>query len=132
MGKVVKKNKHSIETNNNKPTFVVSDKDFRINDDYVILLANIKQRFRNSQIKAAVRVNDTMIEFYWSVGADIVEMQRIHKWGSGVIKQLSLDLRSAFPDKDGFSVRNFAFLNRQDCTANNSAVGRERNNRDSK
>ena len=93
MGKIVKKNKHSIETNNNKPTFVVSDKDFRINDDYVVLLANIKQRFRNSQIKAAVRVNDTMIEFYWSVGADIVEMQRIHKWGSGVIKQLSLDLR---------------------------------------
>ncbi len=112
MGKIVKKNKHSIETNNNKPTFVVSDKDFRINDDYVILLANIKQRFRNSQIKAAVRVNDTMIEFYWSVGADIVEMQRIHKWGSGVIKQLSLDLRSAFPDKDGFSVRNLEYMKR--------------------
>ena len=112
MGKVVKKNKHSIETNNNKPTFVVSDKDFRINDDYVVLLANIKQRFRNSQIKAAVRVNDTMIEFYWSVGADIVEMQRIHKWGSGVIKQLSLDLRSAFPNKDGFSVRNLEYMKR--------------------
>ena len=92
------------------PIFIVSDKNFSINDDYITLLSNIKQRFKNSQIKAAVRINDAMLDFYWSVGFDIVEMQSIHKWGSGVIKQLSLDLRAAFPDKDGFSVRNLEYM----------------------
>lgn len=74
------------------------------------MLSNIRQRFRKSQIKAAVKINDTLIEFYWSVGSDIVEMQNKHKWGSGVIKQLSLDLRAAFPCKEGFSVRNLEYM----------------------
>ena len=112
MEKNIERRKESLKSNEDKPVFVVSDKNFRINNDYIVLLSNIKQRFKNSQIKAAVRINDTMIEFYWSVGSDIVEMQRIHKWGSGVIKQLSLDLRSAFPDKDGFSVRNLEYMKR--------------------
>ena len=110
MEKNIKKSKNSPKTNDNEPSFVVSDKYFRVNNDYIVLLSNIKQRFRNSQIKAAVRINDAMIDFYWSVGSDIVKMQRIHGWGSGVIKQLSLDLRAAFPDKDGFSVRNLEYM----------------------
>ncbi len=93
-----------------KPTFIKSDTDFRVNKEYLTLLSNIKQRFRKSQIKAAVKINDTLIEFYWSVGSDIVEMQNKHKWGSGVIKQLSLDLRAAFPCKEGFSVRNLEYM----------------------
>lgn len=110
MEKNIERRKESLKSNEDKPVFVVSDKNFRINNDYIVLLSNIKQRFKNSQIKAAVRINDTMIEFYWSVGSDIVEMQSIHKWGSGVIKQLSLDLRAEFPDKDGFSVRNLEYM----------------------
>lgn len=100
----------SSNSDDSKPVFIVSDTDFRINNDYVVLLSSIKQRFRNGQIKAAVKINETLIELYWSVGADIVEMQNKHKWGSGVIKQLSLDLRSAFPCKDGFSVRNLEYM----------------------
>jgi hypothetical protein len=32
--------------------------------DYVQWMADIKQRFRQSQVKAAVRVNTAMLEFY--------------------------------------------------------------------
>ena len=95
---------------NMKPTFVTRDADFRIDKEYVQWLTDIKQRFQRSQVKAAVRVNYSMLEFYWSVGRDIVNKQMLRKWGSGVIKQLSLDLRAAFPNKDGFSVRNLEYM----------------------
>ena len=43
--------------------------------EYVKWIADVKQRFRNSQIKASIRVNTTMLEFYWSVGRDLVRMR---------------------------------------------------------
>ncbi|GHT72246.1 hypothetical protein AGMMS50262_00340 [Bacteroidia bacterium] len=76
------------------------------NSDYKAWLKDLKLRIRQSQIKAAVRVNSEMIELYWSIGADIVAKQAESVWGSGVIKQLSADLRSEFPDMQGFSDRN--------------------------
>jgi predicted nuclease of restriction endonuclease-like (RecB) superfamily len=80
--------------------------DLMKNNDYKAWLKDLKLRIRQSQIKAAVRVNNEMIELYWSIGADIVAKQAESVWGSGVIKQLSADLRSEFPDMHGFSERN--------------------------
>ena len=42
------------------------------------------------QIKAATKVNQEMIMFYWSLGKDIVEMNAEGTWGTGItrIKQL--------------------------------------------
>jgi len=82
----------------------------KINDEYKTWLADLKKRIRSSQIKAALRTNDAMIELYWSIGADIVERQAEAKWGSGVIPQLSKDLRSAFPESEGFSERNLKYM----------------------
>ena len=31
-------------------------------------LSDIKQRFRQSQTKASIRVNTEMLEFYWGIG----------------------------------------------------------------
>lgn len=54
----------------NEPTFVYCDKP--ITDKvYVEWLSELKQRFQQSQIKAAVRVNTAMLEFYWGLGRDI-------------------------------------------------------------
>ena len=36
--------------------------------EYAQLLKNLKERFRRSQIKAAVKVNTEMLEFYWEMG----------------------------------------------------------------
>jgi len=35
---------------------------------YVEWLSDIKQRFRQSQTKASIRVNTEMLEFYWGIG----------------------------------------------------------------
>jgi predicted nuclease of restriction endonuclease-like (RecB) superfamily len=82
----------------------------KVDSEYREWLADVKQRVRQNQIKAAVRVNSSMLELYWSIGADIVEKQAESKWGSGVIPQLSKDLRDEFTDVQGFSKRNLGSM----------------------
>ncbi len=76
------------------------------NKDYRLWLKNIKQRIQQAQLKAATFINTALLEFYWSLGADIVEKQKQTTWGSGFLKQLSHDLMLEFPDMKGFSYRN--------------------------
>ena len=94
-----------------KPTFTFRD-GMTADEGYVQWIADIKQRYRQSQIKAAVRVNTAMLEFYWSMGRDIVELRAESKWGSGFFNQLSLDMRTTFPDERGFSVTNLKYMKR--------------------
>ena len=96
---------------NDKPIFVSRDI-MTADEGYVQWMADIKQRFRQSQLKAAVRVNTAMLEFYWSMGRDIIELRAESKWGSGFFDQLSLDLRTAFPNETGFSVTNLKYMKR--------------------
>jgi predicted nuclease of restriction endonuclease-like (RecB) superfamily len=74
--------------------------------EYKAWLVELKARIRNSQIKAAVRINSALIELYWSIGADITVRQAEAAWGSGILKHLSSDLRAEFPNMQGFSERN--------------------------
>jgi predicted nuclease of restriction endonuclease-like (RecB) superfamily len=78
----------------------------KVDNEYKKWISDLKQRIQQSQIKASVRVNTTMLELYWSIGADIVEKQAENKWGSGCIRQLSRDLCDEFPDAQGFSYTN--------------------------
>ena len=65
-----------------------------------------KQRFRNAQIKAAVKVNSEQLLFNWQLGRDLVVRKAEEKWGNGIVEQVSLDLQAAFPKAKGFSARN--------------------------
>ena len=94
-----------------KPTFVSRDM-MTADEGYVQWMADIKQRFRQSQVKAAVRVNTAMLEFYWSVGRDLVALRAEERWGAGVVKQFALDMRQAFPDETGFSDTNVKYMKR--------------------
>jgi len=58
--------------------------------EYKGWIRNLKVKFQQSQIKAAVRVNSTLLEFYWELGSDIVEKQKNAKWGSGFLKQATI------------------------------------------
>lgn len=77
-----------------------------INKDYAAWINELKLRIRNSQIKAAVKVNTELLYLYWNLGSDIVEKQKKAKWGDGFLKQLSQDLSAEFPEMKGFSLRN--------------------------
>lgn len=74
--------------------------------EYKLWLTNLKTKFRQTQIRAAVKVSHELLGFYWELGAEIVERQRKTSWGSGFIKQLSHDLMLEFNEVKGFSRRN--------------------------
>ena len=74
--------------------------------DYQQWIVSLKKRYRQSQLKAAVKVNAELVSFYWSLGRDIAMMKPEEKWGQGFYQTLSRDLRQSLPDSKGFSVRN--------------------------
>lgn len=94
-----------------KPTFTFREK-MTADESYVQWMADIKQRFRQSQVKASVHVNTAMLEFYWSVGRDLVMLRAEERWGAGVVKQFALDMRQAFPNETGFSDTNVKYMKR--------------------
>ena len=81
-----------------------------IDKEYRDWVSELKGRFRQSQIKAAVRVNSEMLRFYWSLGQDIVERQMENIYGSGFFSRLSKDLQQELPDTKGFSPTNIKYF----------------------
>ena len=51
-----------------------------------------------------------MLEFYWSVGRDLVTLRAESRWGAGVVKQFAIDMRETFPDSTGFSYSNVKYM----------------------
>ena len=78
--------------------------------EYLQWVKDLGRRYRRSQIKAAVRVNEEMLRFYWELGRDIVEMHVEERWGDNVIKTLSVDLQRENPDAHCFSRTNLYYI----------------------
>lgn len=79
-------------------------------ESYPVLLESIKTRIRQSQIKAAMSVNQELIRLHWWIGSEIVRKQEIESWGSNVIERLCKDIQSAFPGLKGFSRSNVFYM----------------------
>lgn len=73
-------------------------------------LAQLKDKFRNVQMNAAIAVNSEMLQFYWELGAEIVEKQKTSSWGDRLLPHLSRDLSAEFPEMKGFSVSNLKYM----------------------
>jgi len=84
----------------------------KTNSEYRQWLIDLKSKIRQSQIKAAVRVNEELLRLYWNLGQDIVVRQMETAWGSKFFEKLSKDLRSEFPEMQGFSERNLLYIQR--------------------
>jgi len=84
----------------------------KFDDEYKKWLTGLKSRIRQSQIKAAIKVNTELLLLYWDLGHDIVARQMETTWGSGFFEQLSKDLRNEFPDMQGFSSTNLKYCKR--------------------
>ena len=86
----------------------ILSKDLKIfNDSYFMdWLKIIKQRIKQSQLKAAVRVNTEMLQLYWDIGREIVQRDVESKWGSKIYATLSAEL------KDDFPVTNLKYMKR--------------------
>lgn len=80
-----------------------------IDKDYKAWIQELGHRYRQSQIKAAVKVNQEMLRFYWSLGKDIVDHHMENTYGSGFFKNLSTDLKKLLPDAKGLSVTTLKY-----------------------
>lgn len=100
-----------MANNDNKPAFVKRDA-IVSGKEYARLLGELKERYRRSQIKAAVRVNSAMLEYYWEMGRDISRLYANAKYGSAFFDCLSLDLKAEFPGQTGFSATNIKYTKR--------------------
>jgi len=80
------------------------------NIEYKSWLKDLKQKVLHTQIKAAIKVNATLLQFYWELGEDIVSKQAQASWGDGFLKQLNHDLIAEFPDMKGFSFSNLKYI----------------------
>ena len=94
-----------------KPAFVHRD-GMMADKEYVEWLSDVKARFHQSQIKASIHVNTDMLQFYWSIGRDLMTLRAEERWGAGVVKQFALDMRQAFPNETGFSDTNIKYMKR--------------------
>ena len=80
-----------------------------IDKDYTQWVEDLSVRYRQSQTKAAVRVNRELLKYYWELGRDIEEMHVEERWGQSVIKNLSVDLQLKNPNSTGLSRTNIYY-----------------------
>lgn len=76
---------------------MISDK------EYASWIVELAGRYRSCQIKAAVKVNDEMLHFYWSVGEDIVRRRYENRYGTHFYANLSKDLKHELGLRQGLS-----------------------------
>lgn len=81
-----------------------------LDKEYKNWIKTLSSRYRKSQIKAALKVNDEMLHFYYDLGKDIVSMKAESKWGSGFMKNLSSDLKEENPEATCFSPTNLLYM----------------------
>lgn len=79
-----------------------------INDNkYLSVIDNLKSEIQKSQYSAALAVNSELTMLYYRIGKVINEYK---SWGNKFIDNLSRDLKIAFPNSTGYSVRNLKYM----------------------
>jgi len=87
-----------------------------IENSYIQLLSELKKKIRQAQQRAALSVNTEMLVLYWSIGNDISTKMKEAGWGAKIVNQISKDLKTEFPEMNGFSPRNLRYM-RSFCEA---------------
>lgn len=70
----------------------------KVSKDYLAWIAELKKRYKATQIKAAVAVNSAMLEFYWHLGRDICVRYTESNLGNEFYQLLSADLKRDMPE----------------------------------
>ena len=83
-----------------------------LDKEYKYWIQELGERYRKSQIKAAVRVNNEMLFFYWSIGKDITDKRASSKWGNKFFQNMSMDLMDMIPNAKSFSPTNLRYMTR--------------------
>ncbi len=74
------------------------------------MLQEIKQRIQQGRLRVVLSANSAMVGLYWETGPVIPLRQGAAGWGAKIIDRLATDLRSAYPEMQGFSPRNLKYM----------------------
>lgn len=77
---------------------------------YQEMLDEIKTSIATLPARAALALNQEVLLHYYKIGKQILQKQEKEGWGAFVIERLAVDLRSAFPEKKGYSTRNLTYM----------------------
>ena len=80
-----------------------------IDKDYRQWVKDLVLRYRQSQIKASVKVNQEVLRSYWELGKDIVERDAENHYASRFYPSLSRYFKDTL-QTDGFSERNLRYM----------------------
>jgi len=80
------------------------------NCHYANILRQIVTEIKNTRLVTANRVNTSLIQMYWNIGKHLSREGLEKGYGSAVVKRLSVDLKTEFPDSNGFSPRNLWYM----------------------
>lgn len=83
----------------------------KVDREYTEWISDVSKRFRQCQVKAAMKVNDEMLRFFWSLGRDMEKKKSDYTWGSRFYSRVSRDLVAALPEVKSFSQRNLQYMN---------------------
>ena len=89
----------------NKPMFVNRELS-AMTPEYKTWIGELKKRYRQAQIRAVVKINAEMLNFYWELGRDICQISKHSKYGDSLLKNVTLDLQAEFPGDTGLSLTN--------------------------
>ena len=81
------------------------NKDLGVVSNYSEILNTAILEINKARNSLALQINKSVISVYWILGKLLHEKQIAQGYGSKVVKQLSIDLKSEFPDM-GVSPRN--------------------------
>ncbi len=80
-------------------------------EDYKLLLQQAVAVIESSRLQLAKQINTIAISSHWEIGKLLEERKLDSKHGDGVVKRLSVDLKSQFPEM-GLSPRNLWCMKR--------------------
>lgn len=76
-------------------------------NEYLEIVETVKAEIRSAQYQAALHVNREMILLYYNIGQVI---NRCKTWGNKFVDNLANDIKLAFPNATGYSVRNLKYM----------------------
>lgn len=86
------------------------NKTVNISKEYTELLSKIGSKFKQSQLKAATKVNEQMLEFYFWLGSEIHHLRETVDERNVLYQRLSKNLVALFPEVKSFSVTNLKYM----------------------
>jgi predicted nuclease of restriction endonuclease-like (RecB) superfamily len=71
---------------------------------------SIRDKIEHARFATSIKVNNELLQLYFTIGKSILDVQKRLGWGSQIIDKLAAHIKQEFPDNSGFSVRNLKYM----------------------